>query len=254
VRRFRRAVAWLGLGIAGAALPGCGKEPVKAGPAAIEVNVNDPASVTRATYEALRGELRAIAERKPEDAERYRAFIRERLLNFDTVLINKAIANAPPKYRDAKLNKFKNDMIDMWGRTIAYYADGLQMDTLRVEAAPAGEVGAVVTHVSAEHGDRKIGLKLVLRAGDDGAWFPMQILHDRLDRRRDAAAARPPTGSAAPAGTVARTADAAVGEDDAPASAPADRTAAPADADARSPAPAESPSSAPADDASSDSP
>lgn len=181
-----------------AANPGC--RPAQPGAAApvrasdIMVALSTPQEATRSALSLIQAELRARRAGDKAEAERIRARMRE-------VASAKGIEDrfsANPKFRGVVGDDPVVSLADTWGATVAYYAEGIDFSTLRLDPRLApGEAKRADVLLQARGKDDSANIRVQCHRDPDGLWRILQVSFDA-----PAASSAPATAPAArPAAT-----------------------------------------------------
>lgn len=136
-----------------------------------------------ALFDAMRGELKAIAAYDRETAARYRAAIAQRLV--DPTYQPRAQRQKGLTAEQAQ--KTLDNLISSWESLSAYYIDGVDLAAMRVEPATGTPVGQFFGLVPAEARGRRATLRVYLTRDEDGRYWA--ALMDFADSRNKGAAA-----------------------------------------------------------------
>lgn len=184
----RRALGVPALGALLILFAGCRPSASASSAALPPVDQSTPEAVTRSALETIRAELKAVAAHDRAAAER----AREQLARLAAAREILKSLEGSPRFKTALGDKPLRGYTDLWGATIAYYADGLALDAAR-RAKSSDDGKSVVVHVPAEAGDSRAVISVSCVLGDDGGWRVRQIVF-----------AGAPTASSGPAASTSQ--------------------------------------------------
>lgn len=164
-------------------------QPV-AGP---EIVLTAPEAAARSLLDGLRAELAAVARGDHAAAAQQRRRLAEQVLARTDILARYKALPGHVAQDDAQM---LDTLLKSWGATIAYYADGLALDQMRLAAAGAEGHKAVVD-VPARVRDDRVVLRMQCVRGADELWHVGAVEFAPAQRPSTAPAATVPATQAA---------------------------------------------------------
>jgi hypothetical protein len=153
-------------------LPGCGQSPSRTAPRPAPelpaVTLDTPENAARSALLCLQAELRASANHDEKTA----AAALERLEAIVATDETKAALSRVPQFETLLGEDLIDGYIHNWGSTIAYYAEGLQLERMRRVTHTSGKVAVVVPATGPED-DALIQVTCV--RGDGDGWHVSRI-------------------------------------------------------------------------------
>lgn len=191
VRVFFAALA--GVALVSAFNPGCGPAPVSATApvraSEVTVALSTPEEAARSMLSLVQAELRARRAGDAAEADRIRA----RMIEVASAKGIEDRFTAHPRFRGLVGDDPVRSLADIWGATIAYYAEGIDFATLRVDPRLApGEAKRADVLVQARGKDDAANIRVQCHRDPDGLWRIVQVSFD------------PPGGAASPSGNASR--------------------------------------------------
>lgn len=161
-------------------------------PVRIAVDLRSPESIARALFEAMRGELKAIAAHDRPAAAAHRAFIVERLV--DPTLV--PLARQQKNISDEEARLIFEKLIDSWESLAAYYIDGIELDAIRVEETPGNRLGPVMALAPARARGSSTTFRVWFTRNEPGEYRVLVI--DFAEAPRDGMRRSPAASGSAP--------------------------------------------------------
>jgi len=170
----RPAPGGLALGAVLVLFAGC--QPSTNSPAAAlpPIDQATPEAVARSVLETVRAELKAVAAHDRAAAER----ARERLVQLAAAHEILKSLEGSPRFKTVLGDNPLRGYTDLWGATLAYYADGLALDAVsRAKTSEDGRTAAV--HVPATGEGSRAVIEIACVRGNDGLWRVREVLFAR---------------------------------------------------------------------------
>jgi hypothetical protein len=130
------------------------------------VALGTPQEATRSVLERLRAQLHAMAQHDRDAAARYRDEVVQEVAARDDILARYNALGVRAVRDDAEVLR---RLVESWAAMLAYYADGLALEQMRLGAA-GGEGSKAVVDVPAHGRDSETILQVYCVRGPDGQW------------------------------------------------------------------------------------
>jgi hypothetical protein len=155
----------------GLVLTGCRRQPLatpatQAGTTGVTASLRSPEDAARSLMELLRAQLAAVAGRDRAAAARYRDQVAQEIVARDDVMARyNTLTGRTARTEDEVLHR----LVESWAAAIAYYADGLDLQHMRLSAV-AGQSGKAVVEIPAHGPNDEALLNVACLRGADERW------------------------------------------------------------------------------------